>query len=80
VLKQSEKIKAGDLEMIMTDMVSTENIIDKKFKARITGAIYVREPNTWFFKMKGEDAAVKNSKEAFLSFLKDLKFQDSNKG
>lgn len=80
VLKQSEKVHVGDLEMTMTDIVSSENIIDNKFKARITGAIYVRGPNTWFFKMKGEDTAVKSSKKAFLSFLKDLKFQDSSKG
>lgn len=80
VLKQSEKLKVGEQEMVLTDLVSTDNVIDSKLKARITGAIYQRGKDTWFFKMKGEDNAVKSLKQPFITFLNSLKFKDANAG
>ncbi len=74
-LKQIEELTLGELKISMADLVSTENIIESKYKARIMGAISVHGTNTWFFKMKGEDSAVGNSKENFLSFLRSVKFK-----
>jgi hypothetical protein len=41
---------------------------------RLIGAILPRDGATWFFKLKGEAAAVASEKENFTAFLKSLKF------
>ena len=76
VMKQSETLRVGSMEMRSIDLLSETNLVDGKSKARIVGVIYPREGNTWFFKMKGEDAAVVEAKPSFISFLESVKFLD----
>jgi hypothetical protein len=43
-------------------------------KTRILGAILKRDGIPWYFKMTGDDALVAAQKEAFIGFLKSLRF------
>ena len=74
VLKDSKKIKPANVEMSYTELVSTQDIIEGKFKAAILGAICSNKTNTWFFKMKGESQAVQNAKSDFEKFLESVSF------
>lgn len=76
LLKLSSPIKVAGVEMTSIDLVSTENILEGKYKGRILGAIYQGKSNTWFFKMKGEDNAVTSTKKEFMTFLDSVKFKE----
>lgn len=41
---------------------------------RLMAAIYARGERTWFFKMTGDDAAVRKAKPAMMRFLRSLTF------
>jgi len=73
-LSQAEKVEmnAGAAELF--DMVSTESMIQGKYKMRILVAMLSQGPTTWFFKMTGEDRLVQEQKPAFLEFLKSITF------
>jgi hypothetical protein len=66
----TEKVAVGSEAADMFDMVSTEPMIEDKYKARILVAMLSQGQTTWFFKMMGEDESVRNQKPAFVEFLK----------
>lgn len=67
-----EKVTVGSEDAEMFDMVSAENIIEDKHKARILVAMLSQGQTTWFFKMTGEDESVRGQKAAFVEFLKSV--------
>src|SRR5688572_3914248 len=67
-----EKVRVGSESAEMFDMVSAENIIEDKHKARILVAMLSQGQTTWFFKMTGEDESVRGQKGAFVEFLKSV--------
>ena len=84
---QLPPIEAGDLDkhvstlalpsgsFFLTDMVSSEPLIEGKHKARIVGAWLKQPERTWFFKLTGEDAWVQDQREAFETFLRSVQFE-----
>ena len=50
-------------------------ISEGKVPGRILIAALDRDGMTWYFKMKGEDAAVREEKPSFLEFLKSITFE-----
>ncbi len=69
-------ISVGRLQMNQVDFVSSVLLIDGRYKKRIVAAIYEKSGQTWFFKMNGEDEAVRSMKPAFKKFLESLRFND----
>ena len=45
-------------------------------KQRILAAMLVRDDQTWFFKMTGDNALLREQKSAFVAFLKSISFHD----
>lgn len=80
VMKESQKLKVGEHEMVAIELVSRDQVLDGKFKASIYGAIYPRASDTWFFKVKGEEQAVTGVKKEFRRFLESVTFQEKQKG
>jgi hypothetical protein len=76
--KMSESISPGGHTMLLLDIVSREPLVDSKYPKRLIAAAYKQGGRTWFFKMTGEDAAVTETKPAFLRFLKSLKFHGTD--
>lgn len=62
----SQMKAAGGLELTVVDMTGSN-------QDRILGAILVRGPESWFFKMKGPSALVGREKNVFVEFLKTVK-------
>jgi hypothetical protein len=52
-------------------------IADGKTPGRIIVAVLDRDGTSWYFKMKGEDAVVREQKPAFLQFLKSISFEST---
>jgi hypothetical protein len=46
---------------------------------KVLGAILHRADRTWFFKMTGDDSLVASQKNAFLDFLKSVRFAEAGK-
>ncbi len=74
---QSEIIKPAGRHMRMVEFVGPTLPTDNHFKKRLLAAIYTQGERTWFFKMVGEDSLVRQSKPAFLQFLKSLRLRAS---
>jgi hypothetical protein len=71
----SQKIQNQDF--LIVDFVSTTPIQNHSTAQRLLGAILHQENQSWFFKMMGDDALVKEQKKNFLAFLATVKFGDS---
>jgi hypothetical protein len=69
---QLEKVEIGPGQAELFDMVSTEPLIQDKFKRRILVAMFSQGATSWFFKMTGEDELVREQKPVFLEFLKSV--------
>jgi hypothetical protein len=65
---QSEPVTIGSAQGKLYD------ISDPKSSGRILVAALDREGTSWYFKIRGEDAVVKEQKPAFLQFLKSISF------
>lgn len=65
-------LPAGHFQQI--DIVSDAPLIDGKQKARILGAWLKQPERTWFFKLAGEDTLVASQRDAFLNFLRTVRF------
>jgi hypothetical protein len=70
----SEKVRVGDKEGDLFEMVSAEPLINEKDKARILVAMVKDGSTSWFMKMTGEDTAVREQKPKFIEFLSSLTF------
>ena len=71
----SEQIHPSGRTMYMVNLVSTEKLIEGKYKSRIIVVQYPAEEKTWFFKITGEDEAVLSAKGSLNEFLNSLKFR-----
>jgi hypothetical protein len=72
--KQAEQVTIGSDPGKLFDIVSTDPVIDGTLRGRILVAMTPHGPMSWFFKMTGEDASVREQKPAFVEFLKSIKF------
>jgi len=70
----SETVRIGDQQGDLFEMVSAEPLINDKDKARILVAMVKDTGTSWFMKMTGEDAAVREQKPKFIEFLNSLTF------
>jgi len=75
---QLEKIEIGPGQAELFDMVSTEPLIQDKFKRRILVAMLPQGATSWFFKMTGEDGLVRDQKPVFLDFLKSIRIEPAD--
>lgn len=75
--KQGEKVKIGSSQGDLFELVSTEPMIDDKFKARSLIAILSTNGGTWVFKMSGYDDLVVQQKASFTSFLESISIDES---
>jgi hypothetical protein len=66
---QAEPVQVAGAEGWLYELASEENLIEEKYKVRVLGAIVPRGSTTWFFKMTGEDSAVREQKPVFKQFL-----------
>ena len=73
----SKKISPGGRPMLLSDFVSSELLIDNRYKKRLVAATCSVGGNTWFFKMTGEDALVRSLAPSFTQFLENLRFSDA---
>ena len=69
-------IHPGNRDMLLVDFVSEQNIVEGRYKKRLVAVIYTTAQQTWFFKMLGEDEAVRSLKPVFEEFLGNLKFSN----
>jgi hypothetical protein len=53
------------------------DVSDSKSPKRILAAVLEKGGTTWYFKMNGDDAVVKEQKPAFLDFLKSISFESA---
>jgi hypothetical protein len=60
------------------DIASEANVIDGKARARILVAMTSHGPNSWFFKMVGEESFVEGKKDQFNQFLKSVSFSEAS--
>jgi hypothetical protein len=67
-------VEIGPNQGQLYDLVSTEPLIDNKFKARIMSALLKQDQAVWIIKIAGEDELVRQQKTAFLAFLKSIQF------
>lgn len=72
--QHSRELEVSDRKLLVVDFTSNDLLIDGKFKAGITAAIYPVENRTWFIKMTGEHRAVQGAKGSFEEFLRSLRF------
>ncbi len=72
--QDSAPVAIGADQGKLFDLVSEQPIVDGKSRARMLVAMLPRGGTTWFFKMTGEDAFVREQKPAFLQFLKSISF------
>jgi hypothetical protein len=70
-----EVTQVGSEKAELYDMVSTEGLLEDQQKARILVAMQTRGGATWFFKVLGHEALVKDAKPAFINFLKSVTFK-----
>jgi hypothetical protein len=70
----TEKVQIGELQGELYDMVSTEPMIEEKYKARILVAMVKDDETSWFIKMTGEDESVREQKPVFIEFMKSVSF------
>jgi hypothetical protein len=63
-----ERKKFSGQEMMVVDFA------DAGLQKRMLGALFLRQGNTWFFKLTGEANTVTEVKETFLNFLNQLEF------
>jgi len=68
----SLNLPAGHFQLV--DLVSTDALLDGKYKARILGAWLKQPERTWFFKLAGENDLVGAQRETFLAFLRTVEF------
>jgi hypothetical protein len=68
--QQSQTITPAGRRMILVDFSND------KIQKRLIASIHVRNGKTWFFKLVGDDATVREAKPAFLHFLESLRFSD----
>ena len=60
-------------EMLVTHMVSTENVFDSDHKGAISTAILKAGETTWFFKLAGEAGLLTANREKFEAFVLSAK-------
>ena len=73
----TERVQIGQLQGELYDMVSTNAMIEDKYKARILVAMVKDADTSWFVKMTGEDESVREQKPVFVEFMKSLSFDYS---
>ena len=61
-----EEVKAGELSMSLVGMEGDE--------AATVAAWVLRDGESWFFKLTGPKEAVRDEREAFITFLKSIRF------
>ena len=71
---QAETITISSDQGKLFDIPSTEPILNGKARARILVAIATRGSTSWYFKMTGEEAFVREQKPVFAQFLKSISF------
>jgi hypothetical protein len=72
--RQAEKVTVGPLQGELFEMVSTNALVEQKFKARILMASVQQDKTLWLFKIAGADELVRAQRPAFLDFLKSIQF------
>ena len=77
VAKQAETISIGNQQGSLYDMVSEKPVADGKPLLRLTVAMLSTGDASWFFKLTGDDALVREQKPAFLQFLKSINFSQT---
>jgi hypothetical protein len=75
--KEAEPITIGSDPGKLYDFVSSEPVIAGKSRGRILVAMTTRGETSWFFKVTGEDAFVREQKPVVIQFLKSIKFSSS---
>jgi hypothetical protein len=72
----STTMSAGGQKMLLVDFTSRRPLIQDMHKQRTVAAVAERGETTWFFKMMGEESAVKEARPDFLRFLRSVRFDD----
>lgn len=72
--QQVESVAVGGEKGDLYDLASEQLLVQNKYKLRILVAVLVRGDTSWFIKMSGPDDLVRESRPAFLNFLKTLRF------
>lgn len=78
IAKMAERVAVGGVEASLYDLAGRQKQTDDKLAGRILVAMLVRPDGSWFFKLAGEDAFVREQKPAFLEFLKSITFEEGN--
>jgi hypothetical protein len=68
----TSSVQIGSVASKLYDFVSTEPVIDGKYKARTLASMLSLEKVTVFFKLKGEDALALENKPKFIAWLKSV--------
>ncbi|MBI3418063.1 MAG: hypothetical protein HY043_22465 [Verrucomicrobia bacterium] len=74
--KLVQAVEVGASKARFFELSGTVSQGAEKHPARILAAILARADTTWFFKMIGDDALVREQKPAFVEFLKSISFAD----
>jgi hypothetical protein len=71
---QAQSVQVGDTKGELFEMANSEPRAGQSYKSRTLGAIAQRDNIMWFAKITGTEDLVAGQKEAFIGFLKSLKF------
>ncbi|MBI3850758.1 MAG: hypothetical protein HY298_10870 [Verrucomicrobia bacterium] len=71
-----QQVEIAGAKAELYEMVSREPLLAEKSPTRILVATCVRDDTSWFFKMTGADALVREQKPVFLEFLKSVAFHE----
>lgn len=69
---EPESVKVGGDQGKLFEIASEQPILDGKSRARIIVAMVNHGRTSWFFKMSGPDALVREQKPTFIDFLKSV--------
>jgi hypothetical protein len=72
----AQKVEVGPWPAELFDMVSTNALIDDKFRTRVLVAMLQQDQTLWLFKIAGADDLVREQRPAFLQFLKSIAFYE----
>ena len=67
-------VKLATGEATVVDMLGSKTPSGESKPTRILAAIVERPEGTWFYKLTGDDSLVKREKDAFLAFVRSVKY------
>jgi len=74
---EAKTVDIGGSEGRLFEIAGAGSDAGRSNRTRVIAATLVRDGTTWFFKMMGKDSLVREEKDAFVRFLKSVRFDET---